>query len=139
MDATPDAAATLSLPVGRSGRLEAVPLTAAGDNALYVRETDAGQRGRVLLTTDKLPAGERLVVVPLDADVEVRIDGDALAVWLGGGSLQQVPPEQRPVEDQHVPAWATVLGGIVLLLLVLFAVIGSAVAFTWVLRALGAA
>jgi hypothetical protein len=128
-----------SFPVGRSGRLEAVPLAAAGDNALYVRETDAENRGRVLLTTDKLPAGERLVVVPLDADVEVRIDGDALAVWLGGGSLQQVPPEQRPIDDEHVPAWATVVGGALLALMVLFAVIGSAVAFTWLLRALGAA
>ena len=128
-----------SLPVGRSGRLEAVPLAAAGDHALYVRETDPAQRGRVLLTTDKLPAGERLVVVPLDAEVEVRIDGDALAVWLGGGSLQELPREQRPMDDQHVPAWATVIGGALLVLMVLFAVIGSAVAFTWILRAMGAA
>jgi hypothetical protein len=139
MDATTDAAAAVSLPVGRSGRLEAVPLAAAGDHALFVRETDPGQRGRVLLTTDKLPAGERLVIVPLDAEVEVRIDGDALAVWLGRGSIQQVPPEQRPIEEQHVPLWATLVGGLLLFLLVLFAVIGSAVAFTWILRALGAA
>jgi hypothetical protein len=138
MDATPDAAAA-SLPVGRSGRLEAVPLSAAGDHALYVRETDPARRGRVLLTTDKLPAGERLVVVPLDAEVEVRIDGDALAVWLGRGSLEQVPPEQRPVEDHDVPLWATLVGGVLLFLMVVFAVIGSAVAFTWILRALGAA
>jgi hypothetical protein len=138
MDATPDAAAR-GLPVGRSGRLEAIPLAAAGDHALYVREVDSEQRGRVLLTTDKLPAGERLVIVPLDADVEVRIDGDALAVWLGRGSLEQLPPEQRPMEEQHVPAWATIVGGALLLLLVVFAVIGSAVAFTWLLRTLGAA
>jgi hypothetical protein len=128
-----------TLPVGRSGRLEAVPLAAAGDHALYLRETDAGHRGRVLLTTDKLPAGERLVVVPLDAEVEVRIDGDALAVWLGRGSLQQVPPEQRPVEEQHVPVWATLVGGVLLVLLVIFAIIGSGVTFTWIMRALGAA
>ena len=128
-----------SLPVGRSGRLEAVPLAAAGDHALYLRETDPGQRGRVLLTTDKLPAGERLVVVPLDAEVEVRIDGDALAVWLGRGSLQQVPPEQRPIEEQHVPVWATLVGGVLLVLLVIFAIIGSGVTFTWIMRALGGA
>jgi len=128
-----------SLPVGRSGRLEAVPLAAAGDHALYLRETDAAQRGRVLLTTDKLPAGERLVVVPLDAEVEVRIDGDALAVWLGRGSLQQVPPEQRPIEEQHVPVWATLIGGVLLVLLVIFAIIGSGVTFTWIMRALGGA
>ncbi len=139
MDVLPDAAAAASLPVGRSGRLEAVPLAAAGDHALYVRETDPGQRGRALLTTAKLPAGERLVIVPLDADVEVRIDGDALAVWLGRGSLQQLPPEQRPVPDEHVPLWATLVGGVLLALMVVFAIIGSAVAFTWILRVLGAA
>jgi uncharacterized integral membrane protein len=43
------------------------------------------------------------------------------------------------MEEQHVPAWATIVGGALLLLLVVFAVIGSAVAFTWLLRALGAA
>lgn len=139
MDAMSESAAAVSLPVGRSGRLEAVPLAAAGDHALFVRETDPGQRGRVLLTTDKLPAGERLVVIPLDAEVEVRIDGDALAVWLGRGSLQQVPPEQRPIAEQHVPLWATLVGGFVLFLMVVFAVIGSAVVFTWILRVLGAA
>lgn len=139
MDPTPDVAPASSLPVGRSGRLEAIPLAAAGDHALYVRETDPSQRGRVLLTTDKLPAGERLVVVPLDAEVDVRIDGDALAVWLGSGSLAQVPPDQRPIEDAHVPPWATVFGGGLLLLVVAFAIIGSAVTFTWLLRLLGMA
>ncbi|HEX2766753.1 MAG TPA: hypothetical protein VHR55_08995 [Candidatus Limnocylindria bacterium] len=139
MDAPLEPAAPVSLPIGRSDRLEAIPLAAAGDHALYVRETDPGQRGRVLLTTDKLPAGERLVVVPLDAEVDVRIDGDALAVWLGRGSLQQVPPEQRPIDHAHVPAWATIVGGALLLLVLLFAVIGSAVAFTWLLRLIGAA
>jgi hypothetical protein len=139
MDATPDPAGAVSLPIGRSGRLEAVPLSAAGDHAIYVRETDPGQRGRVLLTTDKLAAGERLVLVPLDGDVEVRIDGDALAVWLGRGSIQQLPPEQRPLDDEHVPVWATLVGGVLLFLMVVFAVIGSAVAFTWILRAVGAA
>ena len=139
MDATPEVLAPTSLPVGRSGRLEAVPLAAAGDHALYVRETEPGHRGRVLLTTDKLPAGERLVVIPLDAEVDVRVDGDALAVWLGRGSLEQVPPEQRPIDEAAAPGWATIVGGMLLLLVLAFAVIGSAVAFTWVLRLLGAA
>lgn len=126
-----------TLPVGRSGRLEAVALTAAGDHAIYVRETDPEQHGRVLLTTDKLPNGERLVVVPLDAEVEVRIDGDALAVWLGSGSTQQLPPQQRPIDPERVPPWATVAGGGLLLLVLAFAVIGSAVSFAWIVRVLG--
>jgi hypothetical protein len=130
MEPSTDAPAA-SMPIGRSGRLEAMALTAAGDHAVLVRETDDPHRGRALLTTDKLAAGERLVVMPLDDDVEVRVDGDALAVWLGAGSLAQLPPEQRPVETADVPPWATVAGGALLLLVVAFAVIGSAVTFTW--------
>jgi hypothetical protein len=124
------------LPVGRSGRLEAMALRAAGDHAVLVRETGTGKRGRALLTTDKLPAGERLVVMPLDEDVDVRVDGDALAVWLGSGSIQQVPPEQRPIENVRVAPWATVVGGALLLLVLAFAVIGSAVAFSWLMAVL---
>ena len=125
------------LPVGRSSRLEAMALEAAGDHAVLVRETGTTQRARALLTTDKLPAGERLVVMPLDHDVEVRVDGDALAVWLGSGSIQQVPADQRPVEHVRVAPWATVIGGGLLLLLLAFAVIGSAVAFSWLMAVLG--
>ena len=133
VDATP-----ASLPVGRAGRLEAMALTAAGDHAVLVRETGPEQRGRALLTTDKLPAGERLVVMPLDDEVEVRVDGDALAVWLGAGSTAQLPPDQRPLsEATRVPPWATFVGGALLLLVLLFAVVGSAVVFTWVTRLVG--
>jgi hypothetical protein len=129
-DATP-----ASLPVGRSGRLEALALTVAGDHAVLVRESSPSDRGRALLTTDKLPAGERLVVMPLDHEVEVRVDGDALAVWLGAGSMAQLPPDQRPMPDAtHVPLWASIIGGALLLLTLVFAVIGSAVVFTWLTR-----
>ena len=130
-------AASAALPIGRAGRLEAVPLTAAGDHALLVHETNPAGRRRALLTTDKLAAGERLVIMPLDEEVEVRVDGDALAVWLGSGSIQQLPPEQRPVDHAAAPGWATWVGGALLLLVLLFAVIGSAVAFTWLMRVLG--
>jgi hypothetical protein len=138
MEAEPgtDASGTASLSVGRSGRLEAVALSAAGDHAVLVRETGPAHRGRALLTTDKLTTGERLVVMPLDAEVEVRVDGDALAVWLGSGSLIDVPPEQRPISDARVPPWASVIGGALLLLVLAFAVIGSAVAFSWLARLL---
>ena len=123
--------AAASLPLGRSGRLEAMSLSAAGDHAVLVRETGTDARGRALLTTDKLPAGERLVIMPLDDEVEVRVDGDALAVWLGAGSLAQLAPDQRPMPTVGVPIWASVVGGGLLLLVLAFAVIGSAVAFTW--------
>ena len=125
------------LPVGRSRRLEALALQAAGDHAVLVREAGPTQRARALLTTDKLPDGERLVVMPLDEEVEVRVDGDALAVWLGAGSTQELPPQQRPIEAVHVAPWATVIGGGLLLMVLAFAVIGSAVAFSWLMAVLG--
>ena len=104
---------------------------------MLVRETTPGERARALLTTDKLASGERLVIMPLDDEVEVRVDGDALAVWLGAGSLAQLPPEQRPMaEGARVPPWASIIGGTLLLLVLVFAVIGSAVVFTWLTRLL---
>ena len=124
------------MPIGRSGRLEAMPLSAAGDHAILIREADASRRGRALLTTDKLSSGERLVVMPLDDDVEIRVDGDALAVWLGSGSLGQVPPQHVALEASRVPPWASIIGGALLLLVLAFAVIGSAVAFGWLTRLL---
>lgn len=133
MDPSP-AAAPATVPIGRSGRLEAMPLTAAGDHAMLVRETGTDGRGRALLTTDKLPTGERLVVMPLDDDVEVRVDGDALAVWLGSGSLGHVPPQEVSMDTARVPVWASVVGGALLLLVLAFALIGSGVVFTWVVR-----
>ena len=103
---------------------------------MLVRESPT-ERHRALLTTDKLAEGERLVIMPLDDDVEVRVDGDALAVWLGAGSLAQVPPEQRPMsEGARVPLWASIVGGAMPLLVLAFAVIGSAVVFTWLTRLL---
>lgn len=125
------------MPVGRSGRLEAMPLIAAGDHAVLIRETDATHRGRALLTTDKLESGERLVVMPLDEDVEVRVDGDALAVWLGSGSLGHVPPQHVALDQSRVPPWASLVGGALLLLVLVFAVIGSAVVFGWLMRLFG--
>ncbi|HUF06950.1 MAG TPA: hypothetical protein VMP86_06140 [Candidatus Binatia bacterium] len=129
-------ASEATLPVGRSGRLEAAALSAAGDHALLLRETGTDRRARALLTTDKLAAGERLVIMPLDDEVEVRVDGDALAVWVGAGSMAEVPPEQRPVPTADVPIWASLAGGALLLLMLAFAVIGSAVTFSWLTRLL---
>lgn len=122
------------LAVGRSGRLEAAALEAGGDHAVLVRETGSAGRHRALITTDKLPTGERLVVMPLDDEVEVRVDGDALAIWLGSGLSGDVPPQERVVSQTHVPPWASIAGGGLLILVLLFAVIGSAVVFTWLTR-----
>ena len=110
MDPTLDPTQT-SLPVGRSGRIEAMGLAAAGDHAVLVRETGTDRRGRALLTTDKLADGERLVVMPLDDEVEVRVDGDALAVWLGAGSMASCRRSSGQLDTAGVPAWASVVGG----------------------------
>lgn len=125
-----------ALVIGRSGRLEAAPLEAGGDHAVLVRETGSDGRHRALITTDKLPTGERLVVMPLDEDVDVRVDGDALAIWLGRGLTGEVPPQHRAVVAERVPPWASIVGGTLLILVLLFAVVGSAVVFTWLTRLL---
>lgn len=122
--------------VGRSGRLEAASLEAGGDHAVLIRETGASPRNRALLTTDKLDSGERLVVMPLDAEVEVRIDGDALAVWLGSGLVGEVPRQHHVIAPTNVPLWASIIGGVLLIAVLVFAVIGSAVAFSWLTRLL---
>ena len=110
-----------ALPLGATGRLEAVPMTnSAGDHALLVRQ---GESSRALLTGERGSDRDRVVVVPLDDDVEMRMDGDALAVWLARGSVGPHP--------ESVPAWANVLGLLLLLLVLAFAVIGSAVVFGW--------
>ena len=116
-----------SLPIGRGG-LHAIPLTnAAGTHAVLVREA---QEARALITGEAPQSGrERVVVVPLDDDVEVRIDGDALAVWLGEGSL-------LPGRTDAVPAWASAIGLVVLVVLLAFAVIGSLTFFGWLFDAL---
>ena len=113
-----------ALPLGASGRLEAVPLTnAAGDHALLVRQ---GDTSRALLTGERGEDRERVVVIPLDEEVEMRMDGDALAVWLTRGSIAPVPSE--------VPAWASAIGFLLLLVLVGFAVLGGLTFFSWLVR-----
>ena len=119
------------LPIGQTGWLEAITLTAGPDAAVLVRERGSEGRPRALLSTDKLPDGERLVVMPLDAEVDVRVDGDALAVWLGSGSLMG-KPRMASVDDVEAPVWASLVGGALLLLVFLLAVIGSAVTFAWI-------
>jgi hypothetical protein len=115
------------IPIGRSGRLEALALArAGGDHALLVRQEGAP---RALLTADGAAGSEELVVTPLGQDLEVRVDGDALAIWLATGSSG--PPPAR------VPAWASLIGLVVLLAVAAFAVIGSATVFSWLLDAVG--
>jgi hypothetical protein len=126
----------VALALGRSGRLEVAALEAGGDHAVLVRETGGHARNRALLTTDKLATGERLVLMPLDQEVEVRVDGDALAVWLGSGLIGDVPRQHHAINQADVPPWASIIGGALLIAVLAFAVIGSAVVFTWLTRAL---
>ncbi|HET7142292.1 MAG TPA: hypothetical protein VFJ03_07400 [Candidatus Limnocylindria bacterium] len=112
-----------ALPLGASGRLEAVPLTnAAGDHALLVRQ---GDQTRALLTGERGSERERVIVIPLDDDVETRVDGDALAVWLARGSVGRAP--------SAVPGWANAIGFVLVLAVIGFAILGSATFFAWLL------
>jgi len=133
MDPSANASST-TIAVGRSGRLQAVALEAGGDHAVLVREAGGDARNRALLTTDKLATGERLVVMPLDDEVEVRVDGDALAIWLGSGLVGDVPRQHHAMSPADVPPWASIIGGVLLVAVLVFAVIGSAVVFTWLTR-----
>jgi len=116
------------IPIGVSGRLKALPLTnAVGNHAVLVRQEEAS---RALLTAEKGSGErERLVVVPLDDDVELRVDGDALAIWLTQGSIG--PPQAA------VPAWANAIGFLLIIAVVGFAVLGSLTFFGWLFGSLG--
>jgi hypothetical protein len=121
MDAPPE-----SLPIGRFGRMQAIGLTGPdGDHAVLVRQ---GPAQRALMTADQR---DRLIFTPLDDDVDVRVDGDALAVWLASAPMSAAVPAD-------VPAWASAVGLGVLLLVAAFTVIGGAVAFGWLLELFGA-
>jgi hypothetical protein len=124
MDGPPE-----SLPVGRFGQVEAIGLEGPdGDHAILVRQADAH---RLLLTSDSRGSPrEHLVVTPLDDDVDVRVDGDALAVWLASAPITHSA-------TSPVPGWASVAGLVLLLLVVAFTIIGGAVALGWVVELLG--
>jgi hypothetical protein len=115
-------------PLGPNGRLEAEPLTnAVGNHAVLVRE---GEQPRALVTAEA-GSGERqrVVVVPLDNDVELRVDGDALAIWLSQGSVGP--------GASNVPAWANLIGFALVIAAVAFMLLGSVTFFGWLFRALG--
>ena len=117
-----------AFPLGGDGSLEAEPLTnAAGNHAVLVRE---GEQPRALVTVEAgSPDRHRVVVVPLDADVEMRVDGDALAIWLSQGSVG------RP--QSNVPGWANAIGFGLVITAVGFVVLGGVTFFGWLFRGLG--
>lgn len=117
-----------SFPLGPNGRLEAEPMTnAAGNHAVLVRE---GEQPRALVTVEEGSADRhRVVVVPLDTDVELRVDGDALAIWLSQGSVGPAP--------SNVPGWANAIGFALVILAVGFMLLGSVTFFGWLFRSLG--
>lgn len=117
------------LPIGTSGRLQAIALAnASGSHAVLVRE--AGEPRALLIGEPPAASRERLVVTPLDDDVEIRVDGDALALWVGQGSL-------LPQRVESVPGWASGIGLILLLVLVGLAVLGSLTFFGWLGSVIG--
>jgi hypothetical protein len=123
-----------TLPVGR-GTLEAEPLTnTAGDHALLLRQAETP---RVLLLAEPGAVAEtgreRVVVMPFDEDVETRVDGDALATWIAA------PFDRASDEsDAKVPVWASAMGYVLIILVLVLSVVGGAVVFSWILDAVGA-
>lgn len=115
------------LPLGRSNALEVAALTSSdGDHAVVVRQ---GDQARALLTAES--ADDRLVLIPLDDRSEMRVDGDALAIWLTQGSLRP-SPSRSPL-----PSWASAIGLLLLLVVLAFAILGSLTFFGWLFSSLG--
>ena len=116
------------IPIGPTGRLQAQPLTnASGNHAVLVQE---GEQARALLTAESGTAErQRVVIVPLDNEVELRVDGDAMAVWLSQGSIGATPA--------RVPAWASAIGFVLVIVVLGFTILGSLTFFGWLFRALG--
>jgi hypothetical protein len=100
-------------------------VNAVGDHAILVRQ---GETSRALITGEAATDRDRVVVVPLDDDVELRMDGDALAVWLARGSVSG--------NVARVPAWASAIGLVAVIGFVGLAILGSVTAFSWLLDVL---
>jgi hypothetical protein len=120
-------------PVGR-GTLEGQPLTnPTGDHALLLRQAGT-PRALVLAEPGAVTetGRERVVIMPFDEDVEIRVDGDALATWIA-------TPYDAQTDDggARVPAWASAFGFVLIIVVVVLTVVGGAVVFTWILDALG--
>jgi hypothetical protein len=118
-----------SLPVGHSGRLNAVGLTnATGGHAVLLRH---GEESRALITGEPVRGDrERVIVVPFDEDVELRVDGDALAIWLAQGSVGRAG-------RSPVPSWANAIGFLLALIVLVFLVVGAATVFSWLFASMG--
>ena len=116
------------IPLGSNGRIEAQPMSnAVGNHAVLLRE---GEKPRALLTAEATAGDrQRVVVVPLDDEVELRVDGDAMAVWLSQGSIGRA--------QAAVPAWANAIGYALILAALGFAVLGSVTFFSWLFGVLG--
>ena len=90
-----------------------------------------GDQPRALLTAEG--PEHRLILIPLDDRSEMRIDGDALAIWLAQGSLQ--PPLTSP--GAPLAGWASAIGLLLVLVVVAFAILGSFTFFGWLFTSLG--
>ena len=104
-------------------RAEAV-VNVAGEHAVLIRD---GDRTRALVAATRSGEGEALLVMPLDDEVEVRVDGDALAMYVASGSVPTVG-------SGGVPGWASAIGLLLLLAIAAFAVLGSLTFFGWLVE-----
>jgi len=118
------------IPVGRRGMRAEGLTNESGDHAILLREDETP---RVLFLTEPGSEGsgrERVIVVPFDEDVETRVDGDALAKWIAAPDLFGTP--------DAIPRFASALGLILLVGVLVLTIIGAGVVFSWILDAVGA-
>jgi hypothetical protein len=118
----------VSLPLGRAGSLQAVPLTNGdGDHAILLRQAE---EPRALVTSE---AADTIVLMPFDDRAELRVDRDALATWVARGSLQPA------ASGGALAGWATAIGLFFLLAILALAILGSLTFFGWLFASLGLA
>ena len=107
------------------GRRTAPP---PGPQPLLVRHDE---ETRALITGEPVRGSrDRLIVVPFDEDVELRVDGDALAIWLAQGSVGRAG-------GSRVPGWASAIGFLLVLLVLVFLLVGGVTVFSWLFSVLG--
>jgi hypothetical protein len=89
------------------------------------------EESRALITGEPVRGDrERVIVVPFDEDVELRVDGDALAIWLAQGSVGRAG-------RSAVPGWANAVGFLLVLIVFLFLLVGAVTVFSWLSTTLG--
>ena len=112
---------------GAADPLTAVALTNAdGTRAMLIRE---GEQPKALITVGTDARAGRILVTPLDGEVELRRDREAAAQWIAAGSVARRTAAR-------VPAWADAIGLALVLMIFALTIVGALTVIGWLAHAL---